>query len=158
MTDAGEGRPVTEADLAGLRAIASCVVPGEGAYPPAGDLDVAERMLERFTGQPEDRRAVSGVLASLDQGTPTRAALEHLETEDRRDLQRVLQCVYSAYYEHPAVRRVLTERHGYPDRPPQPLGYDPEAGDLQLARLEGRRIATLETTDWWLDRFEGLDA
>lgn len=158
MIDAGDGRPVTEAHLSGLRTIASCVAPGDGAYPPAGDLDVAERMLERLTGQLEDQRAVARVLESLERGTPARSALERLEMEDRRDLQRVLQCVYSAYYEHPAVRRVLTERHGYPDRPPQPLGYEPQVGRPQLERLEERRIATLETADWWLDHFEGLDA
>lgn len=158
MTDSTDGRQSVEGRLADLRAVATAVAPGDDHYPAAGDLAVAERILARLNGRPEDAAAFDAALRIIGGGTTAAAALSRLEAHDRPALQRILQCVYAAYYEDAAVRAVLAARHGYEDRPPQPIGYHPEPGAEQLARLDRRRGPTLAADDWWLDTFDGLEA
>lgn len=143
--------------LEAVRALASAVLPGDARFPSAAALPVATRIIERLTHDPVDAEVFTRLIERTDAGETPEAALHALAT-DPAALQRALQCVYAAYYEQPPVRRLLEDLHGYPDRPPQPLGYTPLEGSEQLARLAERAAATLSTEDWWLERFDGLDA
>jgi hypothetical protein len=87
----------------------------------------------------------AGLLAATATGSDPGGGTVRTHDSDAAALRRALQCIYAAYYEDPAVRAVLEAHHGYPDRPPQPLGYAPYPGREQLARLEERRTETLET-------------
>lgn len=138
-------------DVDAVRALAGALLPGDEAHPSAVDLDVAEQVVARADAV--DRSVLRGLVATLAAGTAPVAALRALEASDRRSFRRVVQLTYAAYYAHPSVRRLLEEQHGYPDRPPQPLGYAPDPGLAQLARLEERRIHTLDESEWWLPTF-----
>jgi hypothetical protein len=143
-------------EVSGIRALAATVLPGDGRFPSAADLAVAERILARLEHSPADAAVFAGLLAATATGSTPEAALSELGLSDAAALRRALQCIYAAYYEDPAVRAVLEAHHGYPDRPPQPLGYAPYPGREQLARLEERRTETLETAAWWSARFDEL--
>jgi hypothetical protein len=142
--------------LPDLRALVATILPGDGTFPSAADLPVAERVAELLRADATDAAVMGEVLAPIAAGKEPAEVLRGLERTDRRALQRVLQLAYVAYYGDPAVRSLLDERHGYPDRPPQPLGYAPDPGTAQLARLEARRIHTLATDEWWSPTFAGV--
>jgi hypothetical protein len=143
--------------LEAVRELAAAVLPGDARFPSAAALPVAERIIERLAHDHVDAAVFARLIERTDAGETPEAALADLAI-DPAALQRALQCVYAAYYEQPPVRRLLEDLHGYPDRPPQPLGYTPLEGSEQLARLAERAAATLATEDWWLERFDGLDA
>jgi hypothetical protein len=157
MTSTDSGATPQQVSLDAVRALAGAVLPGDARFPSAAALPVAERIIERLTHDPVDAEVFARLVERTDAGATPEAALRTLTT-DPAALQRALQCVYAAYYEQPPVRRLLEDLHGYPDRPPQPLGYRPLEGSEQLARLAQRAAATLTTEDWWLERFDGLDA
>lgn len=158
MTDFREGPGAADAAvIAAARRLLLVMLPGGDGYPSADRGGIAERLVERLADDAQDAAAFSRLLDELGRTMSPRAALTELFEGDPAAMRRVLQCAYAAYYEEPAVRAVLEARHGYPNRPPQPLGYRPATGGAQLARLEARRVRTLETSDWWPARFDGLD-
>lgn len=140
-----------------VRSLAGAVLPGDARFPSAAALPVAARIIERLARDPVDAEVFAQLISRTEAGETPEAAL-HALAADPAALQRALQCVYAAYYEQPPVRRLLEDLCGYPDRPPQPLGYSPLEGSEQLARLAERAAATLTTEDWWIERFNGLDA
>jgi hypothetical protein len=157
MTSTDSDTTPEPVSLEAVRSLAGAVLPGDARFPSAAALPVAARIIERLTHDPVDAEVFARLIERTDAGETPEAALHALAT-DPAALQRALQCVYAAYYEQPPVRRLLEDLHGYPDRPPQPLGYTPLEGSEQLARLAERAAATLTTEDWWLERFDRLDA
>lgn len=152
-SDAGAGGVRLDA----VRELAVAVLPGDARFPAASALPVAERIIERLADDQTDTAMFVRLIERIDGGEAPGTALDALAGEPAA-LQRVLQCIYAAYYEQPPVRRLLEDLHGYPARPPQPLGYAPAEGSEQLARLAERATPTLSTEDWWIERFDGLDA
>ena len=113
------------------------IVPREGDYPGAGELGVVEYLesaASRSAGSAAilDRglariEAADGSFAELSDGDQDRV-LERVERDDPGFFAELVRHAYTGYYTDPRITELL----GPDVRPPQPLGYPLEAGDLSL--------------------------
>ena len=109
------------------RAFVAGLLPGGGPWPCAADLDL-DAEIGRLAAT-DDRGATAwAAIADLALPEPRdadalHAALTGLERDRPEVFGPALLLVYSAYYAHPAVLRVIEERCGYAARPPQPQGH-----------------------------------
>ena len=124
--------------LAGV--LDAIIPPGEGGdLPGAGELGLGEALqhkapelvpllvegLDALEGEMTNRQVSDfGGLAESDK----RSMLEGLGSQQPAFLPALLFQVYTTYYQHPRVLAAL----GLEARPPYPLGYELEGGDLDL--------------------------
>ena len=125
-----------------LVSVLNRLVPAAGAFPGAGDLDVAG-YIDRVVGQSAalKRLFAQGLVhitltsqaqyaqpfTALFEGQRD-AVLRHVEATAPQFFEALVTHTYSGYYSHPTVVRLL----GMEARPPQPRGYHLEALDLSL--------------------------
>lgn len=109
---------------------ASTLLPGNDTWPAGGSLGLAGRILARTSGTPRFRAAVAAFLALPDPGLAAgsdpderHAALSALQARDPELFGLVLTIVYDAYYTHPTVLTLVSERAGIRPGPPQPRGH-----------------------------------
>lgn len=116
------------------------IPPGEGGdLPGAGELGLGETLqrkapelvpvlvegLDALHEEMANRQVADfGGLAEPEK----RSLLEHLGSQQPAFLPAVLFQAYTRYYQHPRVLSAL----GLEARPPYPLGYELEGGDLSL--------------------------
>ena len=110
-------------DMALMDAVLGTLLPGEGAWPSAGDLGLAAEVGAELG---EDGVALLAALPAIEAARP--AAFE-----------RLVAAAYTAYYVDARVRRVVEQETGYEDRPPQPLGYELEPFDEALLERQRAR-------------------
>lgn len=127
-----------------LSCVLDALVPAsrDGALPGAGELDLVGHVEDVLRQQPDLRVAVLQGLGALERlvaerGGPAfgslpserRAALlNELATSEPAFLPGLIFHTYTAYYRHPRVLEGLAVEA----RPPHPLGYELEPGDLAL--------------------------
>ena len=126
-------------DMALMDAELGTLLPGEGAWPSAGDLGLAAEVGAELG---EDGAALLAALpagfASLD-AEAREAALRAIEAARPDAFERLVAAAYTAYYVDARVRRVVEQETGYEDRPPQPLGYELEPFDEALLERQRAR-------------------
>lgn len=117
------------------------LLPGSERWPGAVELDLSSRISRLL----EENQVAARSWSEISEWTlPPRSDLERL-TAGLREYERTapdvfaqgLLLVFSAYYSHPDVLRIVEEVSGYPSRPPQPLGHqvlrpgpDPEPSSI----------------------------
>lgn len=111
----------------------------DGSLPGAGSLGVGEYVEEKLG---DATPLVAGALAALDALARERGAADFadLPAQERASLVREVAAshpgfveslvfhTYNGYYQHPRVSVAI----GLEARPPHPLGYELEPGDLSL--------------------------
>lgn len=115
------------------------LLPGdpETGWPAAGALGLADRSRAMAAERGDDER-LTAILEALPTdfdtaGEPEQiAALEALEANDPDAFSLLILYAYGAYYIDPRVRQIVEARTGYPNRPPQPQGYDLPPFDERL--------------------------
>lgn len=142
-------RPCGVSDPDGLARLLSTLLPGDARYPAAADLDLAATVSTSAARQDADRVALEGAVSLLASSSAPEDAFRRFVGQRPADARRVLELVYTSYYAHPEVLRVLEARSGYPARPPQPLGYEPASGAAELAACAERRAGVLREDEWW---------
>lgn len=122
-----------------LTALLDTLLPGDDRdWPAAGTHGLGQRTCEIAAMTPGGAAALETILAALPTDFPVRdedsraALLGELEAQSPDAFSRVVTAAYSAYYTDPAIRAVVERVTGYPDRPPQPRGYDLEPFDESL--------------------------
>ncbi len=150
--DAHETRQASvlvESQLALLADVLDRLIPSADGLPAAGALGVADYIDRVLAGSTELRRAILEVLHQID-GTAGRehsrafceleggrkdAVLRRVEASEPASFQALLRQAYNGYYSDPTVIKGL----GLEARPPQPAGYELEAGDLSpLEKVKSR--------------------
>jgi len=128
-----------------LSAVLDTLLPGDGAtWPSAAALGLASRTRALFETSPE-ADAVERLLAGLPAdfvNAPVagrESELAAAETHQPAAFEALLIAAYNAYYTDTRVRDVIAEVTGYPNRPPQPEGYDlPPFDDSLLDPVRAR--------------------
>ena len=126
-----------------LAIVLDTLLPGDGAWPSARAVDLAQAVRADVDGDPE--RQIDIVLAALPSGfarddVETReAALRAIEVAHGAAFERLVTLAYTAYYIEPRVRDVIERETGYENRPPQPLGYALEPFDERLLDKQRQR-------------------
>jgi hypothetical protein len=116
--------PADEARL--LATFVDALIPGDNDFPPASTVGVqavlAARLRERVAGEAPARLAAL-LAAALPGAADAQAALRTIEAQEPTLFNAALTAAYFAYYESPAVVRVLQALgHDYHDAP-LPQGY-----------------------------------
>lgn len=102
--------------------------PGTG-WPAAGALGLAEKA-HQMAVERGDADRLATILQALPSGFDYAsedvqvAALKTLEADQPDDFDLLILYAYGVYYTDPRVRDVVEARTGYPNRPPQPQGYE----------------------------------
>jgi len=117
--------PYTEQEQCALAALLDTLIPAseDGRLPGAGSLGLAKPLAAKL---PDLQPALAGG-----------PGLEELSQEHPELLPGLVFQTYVHYYQHPQVQEAL----GLEGRPPHPLGYTLEDGDLgrlQAVRQRGR--------------------
>ena len=129
---------LTESQSRRLRAALTGLLPGNDAWPAAGELGVEERIAELAGLDPDHPAALSTFLDGLPDGFAELAAagrhdaLKAMESDEPDAFGVVMVLAYNAYYTHPEVLAVVSERTGYAARAPQPEGYELDPFDESL--------------------------
>jgi hypothetical protein len=125
-----------------LVSVLNRLVPAAGAFPGAGDLDVAG-YIDRVVGQSAAlKRLFAQGLVHITRTSQAQyarpftalfveqrdAVLRHVEATASEFFEALVTHTYSGYYSHPTVVRLL----GMEARPPQPRGYHLDPLDLRL--------------------------
>lgn len=136
----------SQIDTARLRQVLARLLPGDGAWPNAGALELENAILDRLTTMPDVAKQVVAALSALPEdavrqgGGDLDAALKTIEAKQPEAFSGLLLTAYSAYYTDPRVRDVVEQVTGYEARPPQPLGYDlPPFDEALLAKVKKRK-------------------
>lgn len=128
----------SQADL--LTVVLNRLIPPEGELPGAGDVGVAEN-IQTFLGEATDSRqpiidllhwlTVRGADATIPDATLD-ALLGRCEAEMSHAFELVVHLAYSAYYQHPRIRTLLSEKY------PSPSGDDVlDESALDFVRQQG---------------------
>lgn len=119
----------TEAQRSALATVVATLLPGDGAWPSAAELDLIDETLRIAALAPGRVAALLGLLdalppdfAALD-ADGREAALRELESSAPAAFAAVLVPAYDAYYTSPRVLEVVERRSGYPQRAAQPEGH-----------------------------------
>ena len=134
--------PLDDARLATLGAVLDTLIPPcpERGLPGAGELGLAAAVAEEIGRTPDLAELTAAGLARVEKTAGAAGGFADLELDARSRLLhedsatepgfvRVLIApTYIHYYEHPSVVEAL----GLEPRPPHPLGYPLEPGDLSL--------------------------
>jgi len=140
--------PAEEARL--LTALVDALVPGDGRFPAASAVGVQAVLAGRLRdslGPKAPSHLATLLQAAAGAGRDFEAAARAVEQREPALFAAVLAATYLAYYESPAVVRLLRELgHDYNDAP-QPMGYAMEPFDPQRdapRHRRGRFVATDE--------------
>lgn len=124
-------------DQALLVAVLDRLVPANGDLAGAGSLGLAAQV-PAAAAQPILEALPAG-FAALDAAAQV-AALQAVEQANRLGFHELVRFAYVAYYRDSRVLARIELATGYPDRPPQPLGYEMEPFDesiLDLVKTRG---------------------
>jgi hypothetical protein len=125
---------VTPAGRATFAALADVLVPGDGAMPRAGEVDVAGRLLDRvLRADPGLGRALPVLLDEL-AGEPAEAAVLRLERERPEALGLLLLAAGGAYLLDERVRDLV----GYHGQEAEALPRGGFGGEEFLEAVVGR--------------------
>ena len=150
--DAHTTRPASvlvESQRALLTDVLDRLIPSSGRLPAAGALGVADYIDRVLNGSTDIRRAILEVLLQIDaaagrehsrafselEGGRKDAVLRRVEASEPEGFEALLRQAYNGYYSDPTVITGL----GLEARPPQPLGYELEPGDLSPLEKVRRR-------------------
>ena len=125
------------------------LIPSTARLPGAGALGVADYIDRVLAGSTDLRRAILDVVLQIDatagrehstafselEGGRQHAVLGRVEASEPANFQALLRQAYNGYYSDPTVITGL----GLEARPPQPAGYELEAGDLTPLEKVKRR-------------------
>ena len=125
------------------------LIPSTARLPAAGALGVADYIDRVLAGSTDLRRAILDVVLQIDatagrehstafselEGGRQDAVLGRVEASEPANFQALLRQAYNGYYSDPTVITGL----GLEARPPQPAGYELEAGDLTPLEKVKRR-------------------
>lgn len=115
-------------------ALADVLVPGDGAMPRAGEVDVAGRLLDRvLRADPGLGRALAVLLDELD-GEPAEEAVRQLERQRPASLDLLLLAAGGAYLLDERVRDLL----GYHGQEAETLPRGGFGGEEFLEAVVGR--------------------
>jgi hypothetical protein len=104
-----------------LARIAEVLIPASDTMPSAGEVGVADHLLDRVLASvPSLAEALTAALDADIAGEDTRAWLDGLSTRDPAAYRSLVLAVAGAYYLDPGVRRKL----GYEGQVPQPVRPD----------------------------------
>ena len=145
----GPASVLVESQRALLTDVLDRLVPSTERLPAAGALGVANYIDRVLAGSTDLRRAILEVLLLIDatagrehsrafselEGSRKDAVLRRVETVEPEGFQALLRQAYNGYYSDPTVITGL----GLEARPPQPAGYELEAGDLSPLEKVKRR-------------------
>ncbi|HEX5078157.1 MAG TPA: hypothetical protein VFV80_03335 [Geminicoccaceae bacterium] len=115
-----------------LAALVDLLVPGDAAFPPASEVGVQAKLVDRLTlmrGEAAMRElaealaACGGPLAPLDEAGRT-VVLTRIERERPDDFLVIRNIVYLSYYESPAVHAAIRAMGFTYHATPLPEGYD----------------------------------
>jgi hypothetical protein len=137
------------ADRALLGAILDTLLPAHEGVPAAGELGIGEAM-EALLADGTRRGRIVAILrateialggdALTDRDTANREALlRAVESGEPVAFAILVECAYRTYYSDPRVLARLERTHGYPARPPQPLGHAIEPWDDALVAKQRER-------------------
>jgi hypothetical protein len=145
------GRVFADAQVAVMRACLNRLIPAEGDFPGAGDLELVDH-LDRVAAastatrrmfaegvraiELESERRHTRAFAELD-GPAQDAVLEGVERTHPLFFEALVCAVYGAYYSHPAV----IEQLGLEVRAPQPLGHALAQFPAAITEAIGKRPA-----------------
>ena len=115
------------------------LLPGdpETGWPAAGKLGLAGKVRQMAVERGDNDRLVA-ILSALppdfDDAPESAqiAALKALEADRPDEFDLLILYAYGAYYIDPRVRAIVEARTGYPNRPPQPEGYELPPFDARL--------------------------
>ena len=145
----GPASVLVESQRALLTDVLDRLIPSTERLPAAGALGVADYIDGVIAGATDLRRAILEVLLQIDatagrehsrafselDGSRKDAVLRRLEASEPAIFQALLRQAYNGYYSDPTVITGL----GLEARPPQPTGYELEAGDLSPLEKVKRR-------------------
>ena len=156
-------RPIS--DLRSLQSLLAGLLPGNGSWPCAADLDL-EPAIASLAASSDAYAEALHLLAEVELPPRTdpdalEQALTELQARQPAAFGSLMLLAYGAYYAHPAVLAVVEERSGYPARPPMPSGHPvllagPDrtpatAGGAPSWRLDGtptaERVRELQAAD-----------
>jgi hypothetical protein len=126
-----------------LTIVLDTLLPGDGPWPSARDVELAQALRADVAGDPE--RQIDVVLAALPasfaaaNADAREATLRAIEASHAAAFERLVTLAYTAYYIEPRVRTVIERETGYENRPPQPLGYKLEPFDERLLDKQRQR-------------------
>ena len=140
---------LVEAQRALLASVLDRLIPPSGELPGAGQLGVAGYIDRVTAGTVDLRRPILGALGQIEAAAGRRygssftdlsgehqdEVLRGVESSEPELFGTLLQQAYNGYYSSPKVIRGL----GLEARPPQPLGYELEPGDLSALESVRRR-------------------
>ena len=140
---------LVESQRALLADVLDRLIPSTERLPAAGALGVADYIDRVLAGSTDLRRAILEVLLQIDatagrersrafselDGSRKDAVLRRVEASEPVIFQALLRQAYNGYYSDPTVITGL----GLEARPPQPTGYELEAGDLSPLEKVKRR-------------------
>ena len=140
---------LVESQRAMLTDVLDRLIPLTERLPAAGVLGVADYIDRVLAGSTDLQRAILEVLFQIDatagrehsrafsdlDGSRKDAVLRRVEASEQANFQALLRQAYNGYYSDP---RVITGL-GLEARPPQPVGYELEAGDLSPLEKVKRR-------------------
>jgi hypothetical protein len=133
-------------DPTNLRQVLARLLPGDGTWPNAGELELDGAVLEHLATMPELAEQVARALSALADDAVTQGgnaldeALKSVEAKHPDDFAGLLLAAYAAYYTDSRVRNVIEKVTGYEARPPQPLGYElPPFDEALLANMKNRK-------------------
>ena len=140
---------LVESQRALLTDVLDRLIPSAGRLPAAGALGVADYVDRVLAGCADLRRTILEVLLQIDaaagrehsrafselEGSRKDAVLRRVEAFEPANFEALLRQAYNGYYSDPAVITGL----GLEARPPQPAGYELEAGDLSPLEKVKRR-------------------
>lgn len=137
---------VSKIDPTRLRKVLARLLPGDGTWPNAGDLELDGVVLDRLATMSDLAEHVAAALSALADGAVAQGgdaldeALKTVEGKQPEDFAGLLLAAYAAYYTDSRVRDVVERATGYEARPPQPLGYElPPFDETLLAKVKNRK-------------------
>ncbi len=132
-----------------LAAILDTLLPAHEGVPAAGELGIGEAIEALLDDGARRGRIVTvlrateialGGAALSDRDAAAREALvREVETGEPAAFATLIECAYRTYYSDPRVLARLERTHGYPARPPQPLGHAIEPWDDALVAKQRER-------------------
>ena len=145
------GQTFVESQLELLRHVVDCLIPGTGEMPAASETGAAEhidsvagtsarlrrQLLDGLRDIEITAARIGGDFVSLSEKERVEA-LQSVEASSPAFFRELVRHTYNAYYTTPEVLKLI----GMEGRPPQPLGYPLERGNLgPLERVKARGTA-----------------
>lgn len=142
MSDGANDRGFSRDEMRLLTSVLDEIIPpsGDGRFPGAGALGLADFVEQTLQSTPELRPAIAQGLSALEElarsrdpagfaalaGQEKRDVLNELSTTQPAFLPVLILQTYAGYYQNARVVEAL----GLEARPPYPEGYELEPGDL----------------------------